>query len=90
MFELDLAFNYVKPKDWYFVLDLVQFRTGLGYRHSFMVSYRWGGGMSRRLCGGGPCDFGATPSPLTRIWTQTLDLGLTTMSCFTPCNSCLN
>ena len=23
------------------------------------------------------CDFGATPSPLTRIWTQTLDLGLT-------------
>ena len=27
---LDLAFNNVKPKDWYFVLDEVQFRTGLG------------------------------------------------------------
>ena len=24
------AFNNVKPKDWYFVLDQVQFRTGLG------------------------------------------------------------
>ena len=24
------AFINVKPKDWYFVLDLVQFRTGLG------------------------------------------------------------
>ena len=29
--EHDLAFNNVKPKDWYFVLDLVRFRTGLGY-----------------------------------------------------------
>ena len=29
--ELDLAFNNVKPNDWYFVIDLVQFRTGLGY-----------------------------------------------------------
>ena len=29
--ELDLAFNNFKPKDWYFVLDQVQFRTGLGY-----------------------------------------------------------
>ena len=28
--ELDLTFNNVKPKDWYFVLDLVQFRTILG------------------------------------------------------------
>ena len=28
---LDLAFNNVKPKDWYFVLDLVRFRTELGY-----------------------------------------------------------
>ena len=28
--KLDLAFNHVKPKDWYFVLDLVQLRTGLG------------------------------------------------------------
>ena len=24
------AFNNVKPKDWYFVFELVQFRTGLG------------------------------------------------------------
>ena len=63
---LDLAFNNVKLKDWYFVLDLVQFRTGLGYKHSFMW---W---VSRRLCGGGPCDFGVTPSPLTRIWTFVL------------------
>ena len=29
-FELDLAFNNVKPMDWYFVLDKVRFRTGLG------------------------------------------------------------
>ena len=29
--KLDLAFNNVKPKDWYFVLDLVRFRTGLSY-----------------------------------------------------------
>ena len=29
--QLDLAFNNVKPMDWYFVLDLVRFRTGLGY-----------------------------------------------------------
>ena len=28
--KLDLAFNNVKPKDWYFVFDLVRFRTGLG------------------------------------------------------------
>ena len=28
--ELNLAFNNVKPKDWYFVLTLVQFRTELG------------------------------------------------------------
>ena len=28
--KLDLAFNNVKPKDWYFVFDLVQLRTGLG------------------------------------------------------------
>ena len=28
--KLDLAFNNVKPKDWYFVLDLVRFRTGIG------------------------------------------------------------
>ena len=27
--KLDLAFNNVKPKDWYFVFDLVQLRTGL-------------------------------------------------------------
>ena len=26
--KLDLAFNNVKPKDWFFFLDLVQFRTG--------------------------------------------------------------
>ena len=25
-----LALNNVKPKDWYFVVDLVRFRTGLG------------------------------------------------------------
>ena len=31
MMELDLAFNNVKPKNWYFVLDLVCIRTGLGY-----------------------------------------------------------
>ena len=29
--KLDLAFNNVKPKDWYFVFDLVRFRTGLGH-----------------------------------------------------------
>ena len=34
--KLDLAFNNVKPKDWYFVLDLVQFRTGLGYERLIM------------------------------------------------------
>ena len=34
-------------------------------------SYRWVG------WGGGPCDYCVTPSPLTRIWTRTLDLGLT-------------
>ena len=28
--QLDLAFNNVKPKDWYFVLDLVWVRTELG------------------------------------------------------------
>ena len=28
--ELDLAFNNVKPKDWYFALDKVQFMTELG------------------------------------------------------------
>ena len=28
--KLDLAFNNVKPKDWYFVLDYVRFRTELG------------------------------------------------------------
>ena len=28
--ELDLTFNNVKPKDWYFVIDLVQFRIELG------------------------------------------------------------
>ena len=28
--KLDLAFNNVKPKDWYFVLDEVRFRTELG------------------------------------------------------------
>ena len=27
---LDFALNNVKPKDWYFVLDWVQFRTELG------------------------------------------------------------
>ena len=27
--KLDLAFNNVKPKDWYFVLDSIQFRTEL-------------------------------------------------------------
>ena len=27
--------------------------------------------------GGGPCDYCVIPSPLTRIWTRTLDLGLT-------------
>ena len=30
--------------------------------------------------GGGPCDYCVTPSPLTRIWTRTLDLGLTIYS----------
>ena len=30
--KLDLAINNVNPKDWYFVLDEVQFRTGLGLR----------------------------------------------------------
>ena len=34
--RLDLAFNNVKPKDWYFVLDLVLFRTGLGYERLIM------------------------------------------------------
>ena len=34
--KLDLAFNNVKPKDWYFVLDLVQFRTGLGNERLIM------------------------------------------------------
>ena len=29
--RLDLAFNNVKPNDWYFVLDLVRVRTELGY-----------------------------------------------------------
>ena len=29
--KLELAFNNVEPKDRYFVLDLVQFRTELGY-----------------------------------------------------------
>ena len=28
--KLDLAFNNVKPKDWYFVIDLVQLRKGSG------------------------------------------------------------
>ena len=28
--RLDLAFNNVKPNDWYFVLDLVRVRTELG------------------------------------------------------------
>ena len=28
--KLDLAYNTVKPKDWYFVLDWVRFRTELG------------------------------------------------------------
>ena len=28
--NLDLAFNNVKPKDWYFVLDYVRFSTELG------------------------------------------------------------
>ena len=28
--KLDLAFNNVKPNDWYFVLDLVRVRTELG------------------------------------------------------------
>ena len=36
MIKLDLAFNNVKPKDWYFVLDLVRFRTGLGYERLIM------------------------------------------------------
>ena len=31
LLKLDLAFNNVKPKDWYFVLYKVQFRTALGY-----------------------------------------------------------
>ena len=26
-FKLDLAFNNVNPKDWYFVLDYVYYRT---------------------------------------------------------------
>ena len=28
--KLDLAFNNVKPKDWYFVIYYVLFRTELG------------------------------------------------------------
>ena len=28
--KLDLAFKNVKPKDWYFVIDLGQLRTDLG------------------------------------------------------------
>ena len=28
--KIDLAFNIDKPKDWYFVLDWVQFRKELG------------------------------------------------------------
>ena len=28
--KLDLAFNNVKPKDWYFILDKVHFMTELG------------------------------------------------------------
>ena len=41
--KLDLAFNNVKPNDWYFVLDLVRVRTELGCvrltraRASFLV-----------------------------------------------------
>ena len=35
-YKLDLAFNNVKPKDWYFVLDQVRIRTGLR-------CVRWGG-----------------------------------------------
>ena len=34
--QLDLAFNNVKPKDWYLVLDLVRFRTELGYESLIM------------------------------------------------------
>ena len=34
MLKLDLTFNNGKPKDWRFVLDLVTFRTGLGYNNN--------------------------------------------------------
>ena len=35
-YGVTMVFNNVKPKDWYFVLDLVQFRTGLGYERLIM------------------------------------------------------
>ena len=34
--KLDLAFNNIKPKDWYFVLHWVRFRTGFGYERLIM------------------------------------------------------
>ena len=39
MLKLDLTFNNGKPKDWHFVLDLVTFRTGLGYESTCSLEY---------------------------------------------------
>ena len=39
--KLDLAFNNVKPKDWYFVLDLVQFRIELGCVRLTNKTFGW-------------------------------------------------
>ena len=37
--RLDLRVNNVKSKDWYFVLDQVQLRTGLGCVRLIMLDY---------------------------------------------------
>ena len=64
------AFNNVKPKDWYFFLDKVRLRTGLGWVRLTNQNYllNWAvwvlGGMSSQLCGGGPCDYCVTPVPI--------------------------
>ena len=34
---LDLAFTNVKPKDWYFVLDKVRYKTELGYVKDYQI-----------------------------------------------------
>ena len=70
---LDLAFNNVKPKDWYFVLDEVQFRTGLGLglaqldvKLTQFVAQPYG-----------PCDFSVIPSPnWTFVFGTDFQMGL--------------